>query len=303
MDVSLYLVTSVLLAAASAFGAPPPFPRVQAAPAPDRQIVFEIDGTEAARYHYDAGYHRPFVFPLIGPVGRPLTRITHPHDPDGHGHHLSIWVSHRSVNGANFWEDGTARIVHEAIEKIQDGPDAAALTVRNVWRSGDGENVLKERRTMRLWALPEGERYLDVTLDLTPAGGAVTFDKTPFGFMAFRVAKTMGVHDGGGTIRNSEGGIDEKEVFWKRARWVDYTGRVTPGEENGLALFDHPENPRSPAHFHVRDDGWVGASFTFESPYELKATETLTLRYRLYAHGPQATPESIDQHWKRFATE
>ena len=294
------LLGSMLLLPLGA-GEAPPFPRVQAVPMPGRQVAFEIDGAEVARYNYDASYHRPFVFPLIGPAGRGLTRLTHPHDPDGHGHHLSIWVSHQKVNGANFWENGPARIVHEAIEKLEDGADAAAVVVRNVWRDGDGKALLNERRTIRLHALPNNERCLDLILELTPAGGSVTFGKTPFGFLGFRVAKTMGVHDGGGTIRNSEGGVNEEEVLWKRARWVDYSGRVTPDDVNGLALFDHPGNPRFPTYFHVRNDGWVGASFCYEEPYELDAGETLILRYRLYAHHGNATPEAIDLEWQRFA--
>ncbi|MCP4641421.1 MAG: hypothetical protein GY851_13350 [bacterium] len=279
----------------------PPFPRVQVIPMPDRQFAFEVDGAETARYHYDDAYHRPFVFPLIGPAGRPVTRLTHPHDPDGHGHHLSIWVSHRDVNGANFWENGDARIVHEAVETIEDGVASGALTVRNVWRNGDGANLLTEHRTMRLWPLPDGESYLDVTLELKPVDGDVTFGETSFGLFAVRVAKTMSVNDGGGTLRNSEGGVGEEAIFWKPARWVDYTGWVTPDTENGITLFDHPDNPSFPTPYHVRRDGWMGASFSKEAARTVKADEKLVLRCRLYVHDGDATPETIDQQWQQWA--
>jgi len=282
--------------------ASPSFPHVQATPAPDQQIVFEIDGEEAARYHYGPSYHRPFVFPLIGPAGRPLTRLTHPHDPEGHGHHLSIWVSHRDVNGINFWENGPARIVHSRIEQLEDG-DTACVTAKNAWTDGAGDVLVEERRTLQLHSLPNRERYLDITIELSPVAPTVTFGKTPFGFLAVRVAKTMSVNDGGGQIRNSEGGINEEAVLWKRARWVDYTGPVTPTEQNGITFFDHPANPRFPTYFHVRNDGWMGASFTYESSHALKEGAKLTLRYRLYAHDGNATPETIEAHWQRFAKE
>lgn len=296
----LSVIGSVLCLPLSA-GDAPPFPKVQAIPMPGRQYAFEVDGVEVARYHYDASYHRPFVFPLIGPAGRPLTRLTHPHDPDGHGHHLSIWVSHQNVNGADFWVNGDARILHEAIEKIEDGMDSASLTVRNRWADGEGETLLIERRKMTLRPLPDGERYLDVSIDLTPAAGPVTFGKTAFGFFAVRVAKTMSVNDGGGTLRNSEGAEGEKDIFWKPARWVDYIGRVTEDTENGLALFDHPSNPRFPMRYHVRGDGWMGASFCNEEPYELAQGETLTLHYRLYAHGPDVSSTALDARWNQWA--
>ena len=56
-----------------------------------------------------------------------------------------------------------------------------------------------------------------------------TFGKTPFGLVGVRMAKPIGIHDGGGTIRNSEGNVDEQGdngCFWKRARWCDYSGPI-----------------------------------------------------------------------------
>ena len=54
-----------------------------------------------------------------------------------------------------------------------------------------------------------------------------------------RMAKTIGVLDGGGRIRNSEGGVDEKGTFWKRARWVDYSGQIAPANSSRLVPL-HP---------------------------------------------------------------
>ena len=41
----------------------------------------------------------------------------------------------------------------------------------------------------------------------------VTFGKTPSALVGVRMAKTLGVHDGGGRILNSEGSINEEGVF------------------------------------------------------------------------------------------
>lgn len=279
-----------------------PFPRVEAIPLPYHQLAFEIGGVEIARYHYGPDVPKPYLFPFIGPAGRRLTRLTHPHDPVGHGHHLSVWVGHQNVAGVNFWELNPAvRITHERVERIEDGDDRAALVVVNAWRDADGRALMSERRTLALTALEGDERYLDVTLEFSPADGDVELGKTPFGFLAVRVAKTMSVNDGGGLIVNSEGDATEKNVLWKRARWVDYTGPVTADERNGIAFFDHPGNPRFPTGYHVRSDGWMGASFCLEEPYTLAEGAVLRLRYRLYAHDGRATPETIDEHWRRFA--
>jgi hypothetical protein len=278
----------------------PEFPRVQAVPWSDQQVSFQVDGREVAVYHYGPASPRPYLFPLVGPAGRPVTRLTHPHDPVGHGHHRSVWVGHHDVNGHDFWgETAGTRLAHERIEGYEDGVDAASLTVRNVWLTAAGEALLTERDVFTLRPLQEGEWLLDVTLAFTPAAGDVTFGQTPFGFLAVRVAKTMGVHDGGGRILNSVGGVNEAGVFWQRAAWMDYGGLITPTERNGVAFFDHPTNPRHPTVWHVRDDGWMGASFTQAEPFPLSAGETLPLRYRLYVHADQP-PEVIQRQWVAF---
>jgi methane monooxygenase PmoA-like len=297
----MILITPLLLLCAD--GAPA-FPRVRAVPQPQHVVAFEADGEQVAAYHYSPAHPRPFVFPLLGPAGERLTRLGHPHDPQGHRHHWSIWASHHDVDGINFWtDDSDARVVHLELEKVVDGAESATVIAKNTWRDGEGRDHLIERRTVTLHALEGGERYLDLTLEFQPVGEETVLGQTPFGFLGVRMAKTIGVNDGGGRILNSEGAVNEKEVFRKPARWVDYSGLVAPGMENGIALFDHPRNPRHPVAFHVRNDGWMGASHFLDAPLTLKKGDTLTLRYRLYAHGPGLDREQIDAHWQRFAGE
>ncbi len=105
----------------------------------------------------------------------------------------------------------------------------------------------------------------------------------------------------GGRIRNSEGGVNEKEILWKRARWVDYSGAIENGVIEGITLFDHPSNPNHPSYFHVRNDGWMGASLTFDGPREITPDKPLRVRYGLYLHSEMKPPAEIDSRWKRFA--
>jgi hypothetical protein len=281
-----------------------PFPRVQVVPLPDDRASFQFDGVEKLCYHYPSRYIRPYWFPLIGPAGRAVTRISHPRDPNSHSHHKSIWVAHNSVNGNDFWSDRTpTRIVHDQVIRYGDGPDSASMVVQNFWLDGAGKRLLKEIRGFRLQPLADGELIVDIELEFTPVAGPVTFGKTSFGFLAVRVAKTMGVNDGGGVIRNSEGAVGEKNVFWKPARWVDYSGPIAPDAENGITLMDHPSNPRHPTFFHVRSDGWMGTSFCCEQEYVLAEKQSLKLRHRLYVHKGRPSVEDIDVAWKRFARE
>ena len=91
-------------------------PRLQVIPMPYYQASFQRDGVELTRYHFGPGLHRPFLFPVIGPSGRSLTRMGHPHDPESHSHHNSVWISHNNVDGISFWSDsGDGKIQHKRI--------------------------------------------------------------------------------------------------------------------------------------------------------------------------------------------
>jgi hypothetical protein len=289
-------------------GDPKPVPRVQAVPQAYEQVSFQVDGVEWARYHYGKELRRPFVFPLIGPSGRSVTRMGHPHDPDSHSHHNSVWISHESVNGISFWGDhGKGRIVHQKFEGMEDGDDHAAIQTINHWidesagEEAKGKVLIKERRGTRVQPMAHGEWLLTIDLQLEAMADEVTFGKSPFGLIGVRMAKTIDVNDGGGTIRNSEGAVDEKEAFWKPARWCDYSGPITSTAVEGITLMDHPSNPNHPCTFHVRNDGWMGACFTFDEPRVMKKGETVTLRYGLWVHSGMPAKERVEEVFKAFA--
>lgn len=228
----------------------------------------------------------------------------HPGDPVGHSHHNSVWLSHKDVNGVSFWEDGAAgRIVHRRIERLEDGAVEAAMVSINAWEEAGGKVLLDERRRVVVRALPEGETMMIVDVEFRATQGAVTFGPTPFGLIGVRMAKMLGVRDGGGTIRNSGGDMNEEGTFRKRARWVDYSGRSAPGCIEGIALMDDPGNPGHPAAFHTRDDGWMGACLSKDAPLCIAEGGTLRVRYGLYVHAGGCDPQRIDARWREFAAE
>jgi hypothetical protein len=276
-------------------------PHIQVIPMPYHQASFQRDGDEITRYHFGPNLHRPFLFPVVGPSGRSLTRMGHPHDPESHSHHNSVWISHNDVNGTSFWSDGgKGKIRHKRIIEFEDADEHASLVAENEWINSDGKVLLLETRSVTLFPLSKSEWLLTIDMEFKANNGTVTLGKTPFGMIGVRMAKTIGVNDGGGKIRNSAGAVNEKDVFWKKARWVDYSGAITNKKIEGITLFDHPDNPNFPSHFHVRNDGWMGASLTFEGPREIRPDEPLKLRYGLYVHSDMKPSEAIDTQWKKF---
>jgi hypothetical protein len=282
-----------------------PVPRMQAVPLAHHEVSFQRDGIEIARCHFDPTDLRPFVFPVIGPAGRSLTRMGHPRDPVTHSHHNSVWISHDNVGGVDFWADqGSGRIVHQRVEEFVDGEDECAVLTVNHWLAQDGKVPLEERRRTAARSLREREWLLLVDLELKPRDGEITLSQSAFGLIGVRVAKTLGIKDGGGLIRNSEGNVNEQGengCFRKRARWCDYSGPIAPGVNEGLTLFDHPANPNHPSHFHVRADGWMGTSLTFGEPMTISVGKPVRLRYGLYVHANVPVPEKLDQEWRAFA--
>jgi len=276
---------------------------MQAIPQAHEQVTFERNALEIARYHYGADLKRPFVFPLIGPAGRSVTRIGHPRDPQTHSHHNSVWISHESVNGANFWGDASgARIAHVRVLRMDDSDDAAYVESENAWVDKAGTTVMKEYRRTRIRSLPNDECLLEIDTQMeAPGSASVALGQTAFGFIGVRMAKTIGVNDGGGTIRNSEGGVDEAGCFRKPARWCDYAGPLTRDVWGGATLMDHPDNLNHPAPFHVRNDGWMGVASTFPGAHTIQPGAPLRLRFAVYVHAGLPEANALQKRWEEWA--
>ena len=285
-----------------------PVPRMQVVPLPRDEASVQRDGIEIARYYFGKELFRPFIYPIVGPSGKSLTRMGHPRDPNGHSHHNSVWISHHDVNGVGFWNDAKSsegRIIHQRVTRYEDTDDEALIEVQNIWvdGAGRGKTLLQEQRTMRFRSQAGGQWLLILDIAFSAPQQPVTLGKTNFGPIGVRMAKTIGVHDGGGTIRNSEGAVNEPQVHEKPARWVDYSGPITPTAREGITLFDHPQNPTHPTVFHVRDDGWMGAALNFSAARTIEPGQPLKLRYGLWVHAGVPTIATIDKQFAAFAKE
>jgi hypothetical protein len=215
-----------------------------------------------------------------------------------HKHHRSLWFTHGAVNGHDFWSEDKnfGRIVHDGFIKVESGKAAGLIQSRNKWVAADGTTVCTDQRTLRIYAPAHaGERLLDLDVALYASNGELTFGDTKEGSMAVRLAETMRLKGkvGKGHIVNSEG-IRDGETWGKRAKWCDYYGPVN-GKDVGIAIFDHPDNPRHPTWWHVRDYGLFAANPFGQHDFEklpdkaagnlvVAAGKSVTFRYRFYLH-------------------
>src|SRR5436309_57659 len=74
----------------------------------DTAVEVTVGGQLFTRYIF-AGGPKPYLYPLIGPTGKPVTRgfpmEKRERESNDHPHHRSLWFTHGSVNGVDFWSE------------------------------------------------------------------------------------------------------------------------------------------------------------------------------------------------------
>jgi hypothetical protein len=298
---------------------------VQIEQQPDSLSV-KMDGRLCTVYHF-TNVPRPYFYPVLGADELPMTRkwpmeetTDEEHD---HLHHRGLWYAHGSVNGLDFWSDATnfCKIVHDQFLKVQSGKEFGIIKSKDKWINNDGAVVCTDVRTMRFYNLPGQERMIDFDITLqAPADKPVVFGDTKEGSMATRLPETMRLKHrdapGQGHIVMSTGMRDE-ETWGKRADWCDYYGPVAGGpngtETLGVAIFDHPGNPRHPTTWHVRDYGLFAANpfglHDFEKrpkgagDLTIAAGQSVTFRYRFYYHRGDEKQARVAEHYGQYAAE
>lgn len=278
-------------------------------------VRVEVGGKLFTEYHYkDAD--RPYFYPVIGPTGVNVTRHwpmkTGEGEQTDHKHHRSLWFTHGDVNGHDFWSEGRGpKIIQERLE-VSSGPDKGVIETESKWVAKDGKTVCTDTRRHVFYGRP-GCGMMDLEITIRASHGKVKLGDTKEGSMAMRVAPTMRVRGkvAKGHMVNSEG-VRDKKAWGKRAKWCDYYGPVgNKGEVVGIAIFDHPENPRHPTWWHARDYGLCAANPFGIHYFERKkkgagdmtipAGDSVTFRYRIYLHKGDEKEGEVAERYREFA--
>ena len=239
--------------------------QVKITPGTDRVSV-AIDGKPYADFFLAADGNKPYVYPLRTASGIIVTR---PYPlPAGettdHPYHHGMFFSHIDVNGVNYWATepgssirGQGRMKLKEVLEAKSGKKSG--TVKAVFEGLDpqGSPIMMDTRTITFYSDPI-LRTIDYEIEVAPAGGKLTFGDTKEGAFGIRLATSM-TEDKGGRMVNAEGKETEKNVWGKRSPWVDYYGQVD-GETVGVAIFDHPSNPRYPTYWMSRGYGLFAAN-------------------------------------------
>jgi hypothetical protein len=262
---------------------------------------------------------KPYFWPLRTVSGKEITRhfpMEHVRgESTDHPHHRGLWFAHGDVNGLDFWASETAdqrpktkigKIVLAGKPAVKSGWHAGSLTADFHWQDSSGAALLTEHRIMTFSA---GAIARMIDLDITlRAVQQVKFGDTKEGCFAIRLGTPFEVKHGARMV-NAEG-VTGIPVWGKRSKWVDYKGNVQ-GELVGVAIFDHPANPRHPTYWHARDYGlfaaniWGVHDFTNDKTKDgsmiLKPGETLRFRYRVFIHPGADKPARVEAMYRKYA--
>ena len=294
------------------------------------RIEIRLDGRDFSTFFFGPDVPKPFLHPLrtadgtVVTRGFPMEQI--PGESRDHAHHRGVWFTHGDVNGYDFWANEFAAehpnkgtIAARSVRHTA-GPSPNRGTIEAVfeWRSSAGELLLIEDRVMTFYA-GSRNRVIDFDLTLTAAKKAVRFGDTKEGTFAIRIATQLEEDHLGATgmprsgrIRSAGGKTGEIEAWGKRARWVDYSGSIE-GNKLGIAIFDHPKNPRHPTYWHVRGYGLFAANIFGEHDFHadptrdagltLKLGEKLRFRYRVVVHPGDTETADVDGLYGRYIAE
>lgn len=278
-------------------------------------IDVTIDGKPFTTFHYGVENGKPYLSPLRSASGKIVSRLYPmeqiPGESRDHLHHTGLWFSYDDVNGTKLWENDPSytkphigRIVVRSAEWKGD-----ALIAVMEWRDPSGKVLLVENRRMTFPVVPN-LRIVDFQIGLTAANEDVTLGDTKEGAFAIRLAEPF-TERRGGKIVDADGRVGMAQVWGKRSNWVDYTAEVD-GERLGVAMFDHPSNPRHPTYWHARDYGLFALNpfgrnaFDPDQPesrWKIPKGQTITFRWRVVIHPGDAETGHVADLYREYAAQ
>jgi hypothetical protein len=273
-----------------------------------------VDGKPFTTFHKGAEVGKPYLAPVRSASGKIVTRGFPMEEIAGesrdHLHHTGLWFSYDDVNGVKLWENHPSYTKpHMGREVVTDlSWKSPALTATIEWRDPEGKVLLVETREMKFAPDPAPDskmRTIDFRITLTAAQD-VTFGDTKEGAFAIRLAEPFTERKGGRMV-DADGRAMMKNVWGKRSNWVDYSAEVD-GERLGVAMFDHPGNPRHPTYWHARDYGLFALNPFGRNAFDDKAEESkwvlakgekLAFRWAVVVHPGDADIASLYSQWAR----
>ena len=297
------------------------------------RVEVTIGGQAFTTFYFGPEAPKPYLHPLRSAQGIVVTRgfpmrKDIPGESTDHPHHRAMYYAHGDINGIDFWSEAqfeekptevahgaqytseslpNGRTVFKKLDEMQGGKDSGTLRATFNLVGPDGK-IIGEETQAYTFSGDEGVRIIDCEFTIKALEKPVKMGDTKEGTFAIRVVKALEAP--GGRMLNSEGGVGEKQIWGKRASWVDYSGAVG-GSKLGIAIFDSPSNPKHPTYWHAREYGLFAVNpfgehdfygdKTRDGSMTIAAGKSLTFRYRVLIHNGDAAGAKVAEAYARYA--
>jgi hypothetical protein len=250
------------------------------------------------QFNYGSGLTKPLFHPLALADSPPLT-VDRPAD---HAWHHGLWFSWVFVNGVNYWEHDrqsgrpAGRTTWENIDVERGSDFSAKISLELAYAPAGHRAVLRESRRLRVHPPDAAGAYaIDWQCQFTAADKDVTVAVVPippaaegvgwggYGGLSIRLAEEL--EDRRVVTSQGEAEFDAGGVYRGTAPAADYSA-VAGGVEAGVAILDHPQNPRHPSPWYaIRTNmSYLNAAVMAPGPLVITPQAPCTLRYRVVVH-------------------
>ena len=281
---------------------------------PGYVALHDEGGALVTGYQFDHFNYQPFCHPVTLAGSIPLTMI----NPGDHPWHNGMYFSWKHLNGCNVWDfeasgGRSGQVEHVSLDL---NPDRPALTHVIEWSDDEGTALLRDTRTLTVTPLAEDPFHYayDWHFHFEALVPEVVCDADKqwgnYAGLGIRFARGSA-----NTVMNAEGEQDWPEN-WNdpdryESRWTAYAvsldglpSRACHSNWGGVALFDHPSNPRHPTPWLTYDQinmQKIMAAFLKKEPYVFRQGEQLDLRYRAVPFRGQPKHVDLEAQWQAWA--
>jgi Methane oxygenase PmoA len=258
---------------------------------------------------------RPFPVGNDASMGDPKASSFEPHQ-------RPLYFGHGNIDGLDFWaEEVFGKYYHDharqafghmanaTIQEARGGSDSGTLRANFALADPNGRVIGQETQEFTFRG-DDHTRTIDCQFTLKATDGLIAIGDSKEGTFGIRLGRELSAPLG--HMINSHGAQGEKEIWGKRADWVDYFGTVS-GRDFGIAVFDHPKSFRHPTTWHARGYGLFAANpfglreFTNDpqqdGSWAIPEGESLTFRYRVLIYEGKLSPDEIGNAYKQYASE
>jgi hypothetical protein len=190
--------------------------------------------------------------------------------------------------------------------ELKEGAKSSSIAAVIDWRDEKGKVLLVENRDM-VFGGDAKLRWIDFHITLTAAQD-VTLGDTKEGAFAIRLDDAF-TERRGMMMTDADGREKMVNIWGKRSNWVDYSATLD-GEKLGVAMFDHPSNPRHPTYWHARDYGLFALNPFGQNAFDPKQEESswkipmgqkIEFRWRVLIHPGDAQTAKVAELYKEYA--